>query len=365
MRGGANISPALTSAPGRAHLRLGRSTAARVQAPCACALRVPPHQVRPALYLAFHLRQLLRGGRHYLWRPPRVWGCGGVLKGRGSPGRVRSRGNHRGHRRQSIRTPKDREKGFLEISCVARAETRPADPYERPHLNARPSSARAQRGSSRTCSRDPNDQRLEASPLGCRAESVMAQLSEPRRCGVLLALLASLLLSGAGAADEERGVHENTVDEPTRDKADSSVPSVPRRQDSDDLSDDIFSYEEHCIAKAVTGPCRAAFPRWYFNAEKNSCDNFIYGGCRGNKNNYRSKEECMQQCFGKQLYPALPFGSKVVVLVGLFVMVLILLLGASVVCLIRLARRNQERTLRTVWSSADDKEQLVKNSYVL
>lgn len=35
----------------------------------------------------------------------------------------------------------------------------------------------------------------------------MAQLSEPRRCGVLLALLASLLLSGAGAADEERGVH--------------------------------------------------------------------------------------------------------------------------------------------------------------
>lgn len=34
----------------------------------------------------------------------------------------------------------------------------------------------------------------------------MAQL-EPRRCGVLLALLASLLLSGAEAADEERGVH--------------------------------------------------------------------------------------------------------------------------------------------------------------
>ena len=57
--------------------------------------------------------------------------------------------------------------------------------------------------------------------------------------------------------------------------------------------------------------------------------------------------------------------STVVVLVGLFVMVLILLLGASVVCLIRVARRNQERTLRTVWSSGDDKEQLVKNPYVL
>lgn len=55
---------------------------------------------------------------------------------------------------------------------------------------------------------------------------------------------------------------------------------------------------EYCAAKAVTGPCRAAFLRWYFDAEKNSCDNFIYGGCRGNKNSYLSKEACMQRCFG-------------------------------------------------------------------
>lgn len=73
----------------------------------------------------------------------------------------------------------------------------------------------------------------------------------------------------------------------------------------------------------------------------------------------------MSRCVGKQLYPVLPLSTKVVVLAGLFVMVLILLLGASVVCLIRVARRNQERTLRTVWSSGDDKEHLVKNTYVL
>ncbi|XP_007129976.1 kunitz-type protease inhibitor 2 isoform X1 [Physeter macrocephalus] len=249
----------------------------------------------------------------------------------------------------------------------------------------------------------------------------MAQLCGLRRYWALLALLASLLLSGAEAADGERGVHDfcrvlksvgkcrasipkwwynvtdgscqqfvyggcggndnnymtkeeclakcagvtvNTIDDLSRNGADSSVPSVPRRQDSDDLSRDIFNYEEHCTAKAITGPCRASFPRWYFNAEKNSCDNFIYGGCRGNKNSYLSKEECMQRCFGKQLYPALP-RTKVVVLAGLFVMVLFLLLGASVVCLMRVARRNQERTLRTVWSSGDDKEHLVKNTYVL
>ncbi|KAL2763293.1 kunitz-type protease inhibitor 2 isoform b precursor [Daubentonia madagascariensis] len=195
----------------------------------------------------------------------------------------------------------------------------------------------------------------------------MAQLCGQRRCRALLALLASLLLSGAEAADGERGIHENSIDDlaTSRNGADSSVPSVPRRQDSDDLSSDIFNYEEYCTAKAVTGPCRASFSRWYFDAEKNSCDNFIYGGCRGNKNSYLSKEACMHRCYGKQIYPVLPPGTKVVVLAGLFVMVLILFLGASVVCLIRVARRNQERALRTVWSSGDDKEQLVKNTYIL
>ncbi|XP_059760656.1 kunitz-type protease inhibitor 2 isoform X2 [Balaenoptera ricei] len=231
----------------------------------------------------------------------------------------------------------------------------------------------------------------------------MAQLCGLRQYWALLALLASLLLSGAEAADGERGVHDFCRVSKSVGKCRASIPrwwynvtegscqqfvyggcggndnnymtkeeclakcagvTVPRRQDSDELSSDIFDYEEHCTAKAVTGPCRASFPRWYFNAEKNSCDNFIYGGCRGNKNSYLSKEECMQRCFGKQLYPALP-RTKVVVLAGLFVMVLFLLLGASVVCLIRVARRNQERTLRTVWSSGDDKEHLVKNAYVL
>ncbi|XP_053523538.1 kunitz-type protease inhibitor 2 isoform X2 [Artibeus jamaicensis] len=175
----------------------------------------------------------------------------------------------------------------------------------------------------------------------------MAQLCGPRRGRALLALLASLLLIGAEAADGEPDIH------------------VPRRRDFDDPSSDIFDYEEHCTAKAVTGPCRASFLRWYFDAEKNSCDDFIYGGCQGNKNNYLSKEACMSRCFGKQLYPVLPRSTKVVVLTGLFVMVLIVLLGASVVCLIRTARRNEERALQALWSSEDDKEHLVKNTIVL
>ncbi|EGV93011.1 Kunitz-type protease inhibitor 2, partial [Cricetulus griseus] len=161
-----------------------------------------------------------------------------------------------------------------------------------------------------------------------------------------------------------------------------------------------------CGVSKVVGRCRASIPRWWYNVTDGSCQPFVYGGCEGNGNNYQSKEECLEKCAGvtgstidgvartgngadssvlsvprkqdsedlsgeifnyegKQTYPVLAPGVKAVVLVGLLFMVLILLLGASVVCLVRVARRKQERALRTVWSTGDDKEQLVKNTCVL
>lgn len=254
--------------------------------------------------------------------------------------------------------PKARKRGFrepgrLEVLCGAKphlssqACSARARPWAFAHLLARPSTA----GSSTTGAR--------------RGQQIMAQLCEPRRGRALLALLASLLLSGAQAASRDLDVHENTIDGLARSSDGASALSVPRKQDSADLAGEIFNYEEYCVPKAVTGPCRAAFPRWYYDVEKNSCSSFIYGGCRGNKNSYLSQEACMQHCSGKQMYPFLTPGTKAVILVGLFIMALILLLGSSVVFLIRMVRRKQERALRTVWSTADDKEQLVKNACVL
>ena len=51
-----------------------------------------------------------------------------------------------------------------------------------------------------------------------------------------------------------------------------------------------------CNLPKVTGPCRAAFRRWYFNKATGRCEMFIYGGCRGNANNFRTKSECEQKC---------------------------------------------------------------------
>ncbi|MED6243474.1 hypothetical protein ATANTOWER_020873 [Ataeniobius toweri] len=54
----------------------------------------------------------------------------------------------------------------------------------------------------------------------------------------------------------------------------------------------------YCMAPVKVGPCRASFPRWHYKAETGSCEKFIYGGCKPNKNNYLSEGECMLACRG-------------------------------------------------------------------
>ncbi|XP_034554752.1 kunitz-type protease inhibitor 1-like isoform X2 [Notolabrus celidotus] len=54
----------------------------------------------------------------------------------------------------------------------------------------------------------------------------------------------------------------------------------------------------YCRAERKVGPCRAAFPRWYHDAVAGECKQFVFGGCKQNKNNFLSKEECESACSG-------------------------------------------------------------------
>lgn len=56
------------------------------------------------------------------------------------------------------------------------------------------------------------------------------------------------------------------------------------------------SAKEICSLKEVVGKCRAAHSRWYFNKETKKCENFIYGGCGGNRNNFMTKIQCEDFC---------------------------------------------------------------------
>ncbi|MCA9556628.1 MAG: hypothetical protein KC933_41780, partial [Myxococcales bacterium] len=53
-----------------------------------------------------------------------------------------------------------------------------------------------------------------------------------------------------------------------------------------------------CGLPADSGPCDAAFRRWYFNSESGACEAFVYGGCGGNANNFETLEACQGACGG-------------------------------------------------------------------
>ncbi|KAL0098838.1 hypothetical protein PUN28_020783 [Cardiocondyla obscurior] len=51
-----------------------------------------------------------------------------------------------------------------------------------------------------------------------------------------------------------------------------------------------------CMEQADPGPCRSYFQRWAFNPRKLMCVPFAYGGCRGNRNNFLTADECSNTC---------------------------------------------------------------------
>ncbi|KTF94751.1 hypothetical protein cypCar_00041565 [Cyprinus carpio] len=58
----------------------------------------------------------------------------------------------------------------------------------------------------------------------------------------------------------------------------------------------VFVLSERCLMPKKVGPCRMALPRWHFNPVTKKCENFIFGGCRENRNNFLSLEECAKAC---------------------------------------------------------------------
>lgn len=50
------------------------------------------------------------------------------------------------------------------------------------------------------------------------------------------------------------------------------------------------------MEEAIAGPCSGYFKRWAFDANKLMCLPFVYGGCRGNQNNFFTEEECNNAC---------------------------------------------------------------------
>ncbi|EDV99165.1 kunitz-type serine protease inhibitor Bt-KTI [Drosophila grimshawi] len=62
---------------------------------------------------------------------------------------------------------------------------------------------------------------------------------------------------------------------------------------------DTTNVPEECHQPKETGRCFALFYRYAYNLDTHSCEEFVYGGCAGNSNNFETKEQCEQVCLGK------------------------------------------------------------------
>jgi hypothetical protein len=51
-----------------------------------------------------------------------------------------------------------------------------------------------------------------------------------------------------------------------------------------------------CSLPLQTGPCDAAFARYGFNPKTRRCEQFVYGGCQGNANNFETFDACVAAC---------------------------------------------------------------------
>ncbi|VDM37651.1 unnamed protein product [Toxocara canis] len=54
--------------------------------------------------------------------------------------------------------------------------------------------------------------------------------------------------------------------------------------------------EDTCVLPPEAGPCVDYVPRWFYNSQTGNCEQFSYGSCGGNTNNFMDRQTCEGRC---------------------------------------------------------------------
>ena len=71
---------------------------------------------------------------------------------------------------------------------------------------------------------------------------------------------------------------------------------------------------EICSLPPDGGPCDGVCPRYFFNADTGQCEGFLFGCCKGNANNFLTREACESVCLANNMGGpgacCFPFGAR-------------------------------------------------------
>jgi len=99
-----------------------------------------------------------------------------------------------------------------------------------------------------------------------------------------------------------RGVQIRTrllLVEPEREGACKAKKELHQQRQCQMRTDCVFDYETArniCSQPSDVGSCRGIYKRFYYDPIRQSCEEFEYGGCRGNQNNFLTKDICLSSC---------------------------------------------------------------------
>ncbi|XP_053322404.1 tissue factor pathway inhibitor 2 [Spea bombifrons] len=81
-------------------------------------------------------------------------------------------------------------------------------------------------------------------------------------------------------------------------------------EDCEKVCSKIKKVPKPCRLDADPGPCRAMFKKFAFNLHTMKCEKFMYGGCYGNDNNFKDEASCLESCAPKRNAPSFCYSPK-------------------------------------------------------
>uniref|UniRef100_G1Q6I2 BPTI/Kunitz inhibitor domain-containing protein n=1 Tax=Myotis lucifugus TaxID=59463 RepID=G1Q6I2_MYOLU len=70
--------------------------------------------------------------------------------------------------------------------------------------------------------------------------------------------------------------------------------AAPEREDEEDA--DGTGRPDFCFLDADMGACGLYFKNYFYNHRSGRCEQFVYGGCKGNRNHFKSEAACQHFC---------------------------------------------------------------------